>query len=696
MRCAAALALVLGLLAASAQAEEVRPIKILFLGDNGHHRPADRFRQLQPVFAKRGIDLTYTEKMEALNPKMLSAYDGLMIYANTTKISPEQEKALLDFVESGKGFIPLHCASYCFLNSPKYIDLVGAQFLASRHRHVPHHHRGAESSGHEGLRAASRAGTRPTSTPSTTRKIARSWKYRAEGRARSRGRGCARRARAASSTPPGATTNAPGAIPAFRTWSSAASAGPWAETPTRRGTVRSEQPFPVPEMTPKRKDVKPFEYVEVGKKIPNYTPSRTWGAQGEPFSKMQMPLPAEESIKHLVVPKGFHAELFVSEEQLGGGKPICMNWDERGRLWIALTIDYPNNLQPPGQGHDRIVVCEDTKGTGRADKVTVFAEKLSIPTSMMFYKGGLIVFEARADAVPQGHRRRRQGRRARGALQHAGTCTTRTARSSNMQYGLDNWIYAMQGYNDSRVHDRRRDDCASARDSSASSPTAPSSSSFARPTTTPGASASARKASSSARRPMATRASTCRSPTAITKRYAAGRRRWSCTDHRRLAPLPPDHRQGPAGRSARRLHRGGGPFPLHGPTLSAGILEPHRLRHRADRAPDRDLCPEAATGATSARPTRSTWWPATTNGPRRSWPRSAPTAMSGSSTGTTSSSSTTRPRSGFRTGKGAAYETELRDQKHGRIYRIVYDGKPEESQGASRWMTPRPRSWSRL
>ena len=31
-------------------------------------------------------------------------------------------------MESGKGFVPLHCASYCFLNSPKYIDLVGAQF----------------------------------------------------------------------------------------------------------------------------------------------------------------------------------------------------------------------------------------------------------------------------------------------------------------------------------------------------------------------------------------------------------------------------------------------------------------------------------------------------------------------------------------------------------------------------------------
>src|SRR5438105_4283080 len=127
------LALMLGLLLVAAfPADEIKPIKILFLGDDGHHKPNDRFRQLQPIMAKRGIDLQYTDKIESLNPKTLAAYDGLLIYANTTKIAPEQEKALLDYVESGKGFIPLHCASYCFLNSPKYIDLVGAQFKSHK------------------------------------------------------------------------------------------------------------------------------------------------------------------------------------------------------------------------------------------------------------------------------------------------------------------------------------------------------------------------------------------------------------------------------------------------------------------------------------------------------------------------------------------------------------------------------------
>ena len=110
--------------------------------------------------------------------------------------------------------------------------------------------------------------------------------------------------------------------------------------------------FDVPEMTPPRSDVKPFEYVDVGPKIPNYTPGNKWGVQGEPRTEMQLPLPAEESIKHCVTPADFEMQLFASEPDLGD-KPIAMNWDERGRLWVCETIDYPNDLQPEGQGRDR-------------------------------------------------------------------------------------------------------------------------------------------------------------------------------------------------------------------------------------------------------------------------------------------------------------------------------------------------------
>src|SRR5687767_6887826 len=119
------------LFAAAAPAAEPPKLKLLFLGDAGHHQPAARFRQLRPVFAARNIELTYTDKLADLNPGTLGKYDGLMVFANHERFtSPDQEKALLDYVASGKGFIPVHCASYCFIQSKPYVDLVGAQFRA--------------------------------------------------------------------------------------------------------------------------------------------------------------------------------------------------------------------------------------------------------------------------------------------------------------------------------------------------------------------------------------------------------------------------------------------------------------------------------------------------------------------------------------------------------------------------------------
>ena len=152
-----------------------RPIKLLFLGDSGLHRPAERFAQLQPVMARRGIDIVYTDKASSLDPQVLAGYDGLIVYANTTQIAPEQEKALLDFVEAGKGLVALHCASFCFLNSPAYIDLVGAQFCATEPARFAPRSSPPTTRRCKALRA-SKAGTRHTFIRSTTRRGAPCWK----------------------------------------------------------------------------------------------------------------------------------------------------------------------------------------------------------------------------------------------------------------------------------------------------------------------------------------------------------------------------------------------------------------------------------------------------------------------------------------------------------------------------------------
>lgn len=106
--------------------------------------------------------------------------------------------------------------------------------------------------------------------------------------------------------------------------------------------------------------------------------------------KMQESLKPEESLKLSQVPVDFDIKLFASEPDITN--PIAMAWDERGRLWIVESVDYPNTfLETDGASNDRIKICEDVDGDGKADKFTIFADKLNIPTSIVFANGGLVV-----------------------------------------------------------------------------------------------------------------------------------------------------------------------------------------------------------------------------------------------------------------------------------------------------------------
>jgi len=79
------------------------------------------------------------------------------------------------------------------------------------------------------------------------------------------------------------------------------------------------------------------------------------------------------------VAEGFDVQLFAENPQLA--KPIQMNFDPQGRLWIASSSVYPQ-IQPGQVANDKILVIEDTNGDGKADKSTVFAEGLLIPTGV--------------------------------------------------------------------------------------------------------------------------------------------------------------------------------------------------------------------------------------------------------------------------------------------------------------------------
>lgn len=92
--------------------------------------------------------------------------------------------------------------------------------------------------------------------------------------------------------------------------------------------------------------------------------------------------------KTFIVDPRFEVNLFAADPMLA--KPIQMNWDAAGRLWIASSEVYPQ-IKPGQKANDKIIILEDTKGIGVADKTTVFADGLLIPTGLLPGDGGVYV-----------------------------------------------------------------------------------------------------------------------------------------------------------------------------------------------------------------------------------------------------------------------------------------------------------------
>jgi putative heme-binding domain-containing protein len=102
----------------------------------------------------------------------------------------------------------------------------------------------------------------------------------------------------------------------------------------------------------------------------------------------------EEAIKKMTVAKGMKVNLFASEKEFPElAKPVQMSFDPQGRLWVAVWPSYPH-WKPKEEMNDKILIFEDTKGTGKADKMTVFADRLHCPTGFDFYNGGVLVAQA--------------------------------------------------------------------------------------------------------------------------------------------------------------------------------------------------------------------------------------------------------------------------------------------------------------
>ena len=339
---------------------EARPLRVLFLGsDAAPHQSSAVVAPLTSALARRGIQLIHgLTPADALTPEKLRYYDALMIFGDQT-FTAEQQKALAAFVDGGKGVLAVH--------SPALVSQVGsappaaqtlaaavtAEIVQASHPIV----KGVQpfATSDEGPAPAPPAGAETTVLMQRTLGQGReafTW-VRTQGKGRMFYTGYGHEASTWGN-------------PNFQKLIEQATV--WAvDEPSRRAYVEMK----MPEVT----------YVD-SFVVPNYE-------NRDPAPKYQLPFTADDSMKFIQVPAEFRLELFAKEPDIV--EPIAFNFDERGRLWIIEAVDYPNVVLNGQPGDDRIKIVEDTNGDGRADKFTVFADHLNLPTSLVFANGGVIV-----------------------------------------------------------------------------------------------------------------------------------------------------------------------------------------------------------------------------------------------------------------------------------------------------------------
>ncbi|HET7697113.1 MAG TPA: neutral/alkaline non-lysosomal ceramidase N-terminal domain-containing protein [Vicinamibacterales bacterium] len=131
---------------------------------------------------------------------------------------------------------------------------------------------------------------------------------------------------------------------------------------------------------------------------------------------------------------GFRIELFASEPLISD--PVAMEVDEYGRTYVVEMHGYPLDVSGTG----RVILLEDTDRDGAADRRTVFADGLRLPTGIMRWKKGVIVTDApqilyledvdgdgRADVTRE--------------LLTGFALTNPQHNLNSPLYGLDNWIH---------------------------------------------------------------------------------------------------------------------------------------------------------------------------------------------------------------------------------------------------------------
>jgi putative membrane-bound dehydrogenase-like protein len=402
--------------------EKPRRIEVLFLGSpNGSHRPLERFRTIRRAHGIKGINYTYANQPTALTKGNLEKYDALLVYGNHDVISKAQEEALLDYSNNGGACVFLHSACGCFRNSEPYIKLLGAQFKSHgrgvfRTKIVNPDH--PVMKGFPGFECWDETYVHQKHNLDRVvlqKREEEPWTW--------------------------VRTNGKGRI--FYT-ASGHDERCWG-LPEYQDLVYRGLMWTLNEKADLVKNLK-LPKLEYYTSEVNILPRKSWGTPLDrkiPHTQFQKPLSVEDSLKLAQVPAGMELQLFASEPMVIN--PIAISWDNKGRMWVVEAYDYPNSFVMNTPGLDRIKILEDTDNDGKADKVSVFAEGLSIATTVLPIDGGCIttdngemIFLADTNADGKSDKRTK----IFGGISLNDTHAT----VSNVRLGFDGWIYGTVGY----------------------------------------------------------------------------------------------------------------------------------------------------------------------------------------------------------------------------------------------------------
>lgn len=156
----------------------------------------------------------------------------------------------------------------------------------------------------------------------------------------------------------------------------------------------------------------------------------------------------EKQMRGFKLPPGFEITLFASEPQIG--KPMNIEFDDRGRLWVTQSTEYP--MAAAGDiAKDKITILEDLDGDGKADKFTDFKAGLNIPIGIMPMSDGVIAY-----SIPDVYyfRDRNGDDTADEAIRLLGPFGYNDTHGmvNNFIRGFDGWIHSSHGFsNTSRI-----------------------------------------------------------------------------------------------------------------------------------------------------------------------------------------------------------------------------------------------------